>query len=316
MGAAAIKTPDLSFARRTHVDALCTYCHSVLSGEDELCFECRTPRPSAGWRRLDSVLDAWLGQTIFDDLLVTRRLGSGSTAVVYRARSISTCRDVALKVIDLERPGSTFQENIEGARREVRIASHLSNPHVVHIHEMKEAHRAGIVHRDIKPENLLVQTAADGSDFLRISDFGIASPATTIDRDQGFVGTPLWASPEQIAGRAVDARSDIYSIGALLYYLLTGQAPFNQGNYITIMESHLNVTAPPLREAGVRLFSPELEDVVRMLLSKTPGDRPSDLLELRALLDELEKISGWADTVEIGAGDGGLLEDSETIQVL
>jgi serine/threonine protein kinase len=341
------------------VDSLCVHCGTVVFRADTICRECGGPAPSSGWPRLSEVEDPWLGKTVLDDLLVMRRLGQGTTAVVYCAQSLELPRRFALKIIDLERSGSTPEQNLATARREVDIAGRLRNPHIVRIYEMErlnsryvgvvmdyvagedlrnlvgregplapvravnlirqvanglhEAHQAGIIHRVIKPENLLLQTLPSGEDFVRISDFGIASPARSGEGD-GFVGTPLWASPEQIMGEPLDPRSDLYSIGGLFYYLLTGDAPFSRGNYMTIMRAHLHTAAPSLRDAGVRRFSEALEQVVATLLRKRPCNRPSDLLELLTMLDDLERSPDWERFVELESAPSSLVEDSETIE--
>jgi serine/threonine protein kinase/tetratricopeptide (TPR) repeat protein len=134
------------------------------------------------------------------------------------------------------------------------------------------AHRQGIVHRDVKPENILL---ADG--HAVVADFGIAravSAATDRRLTSGsIVGTPMYISPEQVAAKAeIDGRSDIYSLGCVLYELLAGSPPFFEGDAQQIIAQHLSDPAPPLRTRAPR-SSRRLEWALKTALSKSPADR-------------------------------------------
>jgi serine/threonine protein kinase len=138
----------------------------------------------------------------------------------------------------------------------------------------------GIVHRDIKPENLLVTPAGD----VKVADFGLARVASddlALTRDGMTLGTPLYISPEQGEGRPVDARSDLYSLGATVYHLLAGRPPFTAESPIAVVMAHIRESLPPL--AGLRPDLPAgLCEVVERLLAKNPAARfatPQALLE-------------------------------------
>src|SRR5579863_609760 len=133
------------------------------------------------------------------------------------------------------------------------------------------AHRNGIIHRDVKPANMLLRK--DG--YLLLSDFGIAKileGTTNLTRAGTGIGTPQYMSPEQGTGQAVDRRSDIYSLGIVLFHALTGKVPFNAESPISITVKHLNEPLPieKLREAGVPL---PIEQVVIKMTAKSAADR-------------------------------------------
>jgi tetratricopeptide (TPR) repeat protein len=135
---------------------------------------------------------------------------------------------------------------------------------------LHHAHGRGIVHRDLKPSNVLL--AVDRR--VKILDFGLARRAdngASADGAPGHLmsGTPAYISPEAIQGRSIDARSDVYSLGATLYELLTGRAPFTEGN---LLSHHLHTPPSPLRSRRGEI-PPKLEELVLLCLAKAPGDR-------------------------------------------
>lgn len=168
--------------------------------------------------------------------------------------------------------GGTLRERIDemsrdGTRFDLKlVASYISQV----ADALSYAHSLGVVHRDIKPGNLLFHQ--DGR--LLLSDFGIvhlhAMPSlTTVG---SFLGTPEYAAPEQVSAGIVDARSDIYSLGIILYELLTGRVPFSGSNPFAVMTKVLNDAVPPLRDVRPDL-SPAIEAVVMKSLAKRPEDR-------------------------------------------
>ena len=141
------------------------------------------------------------------------------------------------------------------------------------------AHAAGLVHRDVKPGNILV----DG-DRAYVCDFGLArhvAAMSSLTGDRGFVGTIDYVSPEQIEGTAVDARTDVYSLGCVLYECLVGMRPYDRDSELSVVFAHLN--EPPPKPTDVR---PELpaafDDVVATALAKQPDDRYGSCGELAA----------------------------------
>ena len=143
---------------------------------------------------------------------------------------------------------------------------------------LRFAHRHGIVHRDIKPHNVLV----DGEGRVKVTDFGIARAGTSQMTETGsIVGTAQYLSPEQARGGEVDPRSDLYSLGVVLYELLTGKTPFDGETPVEIAMKHLsNAPKPPSKLRPD--IPPELDMVVLRALAKNPDDRYQSADEMEA----------------------------------
>ena len=147
------------------------------------------------------------------------------------------------------------------------------------------AHRQGVVHRDLKPSNVILSPdRSKNAEFIpKIFDFGIAKirfadeSAMSLTGTGEIFGTPLYMSPEQCAGKGVDARSDIYSFGCMLFEALTGAPPFNGHNPLEVMIQHGAGKLPSLKEASLgENFAPELERIVSSMLAKSPDERYSN----------------------------------------
>ena len=175
----------------------------------------------------------------------------------------------------------------------------LSEPRIIRIvsqvlSALADAHAAGVIHRDLKPENVMVEPRRGGeSDVVKVLDFGIAKIVDTAEAGPaltraGFVcGTPEYMSPEQAKGAPLDARSDLYSVGVLLFQLVTRRLPFEADTAVGFATKHLTEPPPPpsrLRPGGC---SPELEQLILQALSKDPAARPQTA---EAFLDGLNAL--------------------------
>src|ERR1700761_1056466 len=143
------------------------------------------------------------------------------------------------------------------------------------------AHRRGIIHRDLKPHNVII----DEADHAKVTDFGIArAGASDMTETGSIMGTAQYLSPEQAQGHAVSAGSDLYSIGVVLYELLTARVPFDAESPVTIALKHVSESPTPLSAINPNV-PPELEQTVLWVLNKDPADRPVDADQLITVLD-------------------------------
>jgi serine/threonine protein kinase len=215
----------------------------------------------------------------------------------------------AVKVLDFgvtpHRDYYMVLEYLDGrtVQREIEIDGPFTPKRVVHIarhalHALGAAHRSGIVHRDIKPDNLLLMRVGADPDYTKVLDFGVAKlmegakptdehPALT---QHGMVfGTPEFMSPEQACGHALDGRSDLYSLAATMFTMLTGQGLFEGGSPIEWLTHHARTPPPRLAMLRPELATyRELDDLLERCLAKHRDKRPGTAEELDALFAEVE----------------------------
>ena len=171
-----------------------------------------------------------------------------------------------------------------------------------------EANAKGIVHRDLKPENIHVRQLADGDEFVKVLDFGIAKvhgagvkPGAELTRVGAMIGTPAYMSPEQIRGKKVDTRSDLYALGCILHECLTGHPPFEESDAASLFVAHLTnrPSSLPSRLVDGRPPTHVLAALRDRLLEKAPADRPATPSEVARVLGAIGH--GEAEAVVVAA---------------
>ena len=192
-------------------------------------------------------------------------------------------------------PGGTLKERIarEGPlspAEAVGIASQVAEA-------LRVAHDRGIVHRDIKPHNVLLSTSGEA----KVADFGIARAASsrTITETDLVLGTAAYMSPEQVGGERVGPASDLYSLGVVLYEMLTGELPYRAEDPIATAMQHLNRPPPHPRDANPAVPE-ELDAMTAKLLAKDPADRYASAAELA---DDLSRIRDGLAPLAVGLAD-------------
>jgi serine/threonine-protein kinase len=172
---------------------------------------------------------------------------------------------------------------------------------------LREAHALGVVHRDLKPGNVFLARHDDEGDFVKVLDFGLVKETHPDDGSAGagvtqigqVMGSPRYMAPEQVQGRPVDARTDIYALGCVMYAMLTGKPPFDKPNEMTTMMAHVSEPVSGMADVVPGLMLPEgLEGIVLKCLAKRPEDRFSSMEELLAAL----KLHGPMVSATTGSG--------------
>ena len=185
---------------------------------------------------------------------------------------------------------------------------------------LAHAHSHGVIHRDIKPSNLLITAGPNGSEVIKILDFGIAKvwdealSGQQATRTGEVFGSPLYMSPEQAVGTNVDLRSDIYSTGCALFEALSGLPPHVGETTLSTVMKHQNDKAPSLREASLgREFPAELEAAVAKSLNKKPDDRYQSMNEFSAALTGIIRMMDSGNLVKrpVGSASASKLMESD-----
>jgi serine/threonine protein kinase len=200
-------------------------------------------------------------------------------------------RFIVMELLEGENLGDRLQ-------RETRVSEKVLAAMTLQVLDaLSSAHEAGVVHRDLKPENIFV-TKRDGRDFVKVVDFGISKlaiagheSARRLTLPGAVLGTPLYMSPEQARGKTVDHRSDLYSLGVLLYEAVLGEPPFASENVNDLLFRVALDHVTPL-ELRLPSVSPALAGIVKRAMARAPGDRFQSAAEMRDAVLEWQAMLG------------------------
>lgn len=224
------------------------------------------------------------------------------------ASSLSSPHTIELYDFGVSDDGTFFyvMELLDGLDLQAMVEKHgpINPGRVIHFlrqacDSLAEAHHLGMVHRDIKPANLFACRVALDVDFVKVLDFGIVkvrqepAKAANLTSPDLAVGTPAYLSPEALSGAEIDGRSDLYALGCVGFFLLTGEEPFRAANMMQVIVKHLQETPRTPSAVLGRDLPADLQAVILRLLAKAPEDRYPDALALKAALEACDDAKAW-----------------------
>jgi serine/threonine-protein kinase len=260
---------------------------------------------------------------------ILSELGTGGMGVVYRAVDLLLERDVAIKRLRSEYASSPSV--LDRFRKEARLQAKLNHPNIAQLYTLLQdgdslcivmefidgtvlrnfmpmpwqsavavllqilealdyAHRRGVLHRDVKPENIVI----DREGTVKVMDFGIAHAlgAARLTRERVVIGTLEYMPPERILNREMDQRSDLYSVGVLLFEMLSGRLPFASESEYELLRAQVEAAPPPISlfVGGVPEF---LSEAIRKALEKDPANRYSSCGEMATVLRDGASAAGY-----------------------
>jgi serine/threonine-protein kinase len=193
--------------------------------------------------------------------------------------------------------------------RAIKHAGHFPEERAAHISRqmcraLREAHSLGIIHRDLKPANIYLVEHGDEPDFVKVLDFGLVKNVSDSKGEELtaaglFMGSPKYMAPEQVNGDRVDARTDIYALGIIMYEMMTGKVPFDGNQSVGILMAQVKEAAPAMRQMnpGIQV-SAAMEETVARCMAKMPDDRFRSMDEVLAALKRVGSLGAGSTTGE------------------
>jgi serine/threonine protein kinase len=198
-------------------------------------------------------------------------------------------------------------EYLDGINLQMLVERYGPQPasRVIHILQqicssLYEAHSQGLVHRDIKPANIMLNRRGGEPDVVKVLDFGLVKALDderqmSMTQQQSLTGTPLYMSPEAIQlPNSVDARSDLYAVGAVGYYLLTGGPVFDAENVMELCQKHIEMPPIPPSERTRGEVPPALENALLACLDKSRAKRPQTARDLALMISRCPEATAWS----------------------
>jgi len=209
----------------------------------------------------------------------TSSLGHPNIATIYEVGDTGDMPFIAMELVEGESLKQIRDREALSTNRLLDILRQIADG-------LEVAHDAGVLHRDLKPANILI----DDDDVLKIVDFGLAAAARKADsrltKSGILVGTPTYMAPEQVRGRTIDSRTDIYTLGIIMYEMFVGRAPYSGDESMAILFQHVEGKATPPREINADIPA-ALEAVIQKAIAVDPEQRFQTFDELRSQLDEV-----------------------------
>lgn len=227
-----------------------------------------------------------LARRFFHEAATTSRLSHPNTVRVFDFGQ-TEAGDLFLAMERLS--GETLQSRLNALVAEDRVMSEAEavETGVSVLRSLGEAHALGLVHRDMKPANVFLHAMPGGDSIIKVLDFGIVKDnVITMTQTGKALGTPTHMSPEQAMGRPVDGRSDLYSLGVVLYECLTGTLPFWGDSPLTVVMKHVSEPVPPIATRVPGRVRRQLAEVVEKAMAKKADDRWQTALDMRNALQE------------------------------
>ena len=320
----------------------CPFCNYIMKTDDAyvgLEVEC----PGCG-NNLKLPATNFEAGCVIGDFIIKEKIGEGSIGAVFKATQQSLERTVALKILFQEYTNNNGVANFlkearaaaklshpnlvqslavgeengicymamtfisgETLKKRLQLESILNTDEALHIiQQVAEAlcyawEEANMVHRDIKPDNIMITDEG----VAKLTDLGLAMPQSDWHEDMQISGSPSYMSPEQFAGKRLDPRSDIYSLGVTLYQMLTGELPFKGTSIKVVARQHFEDKPTPIHKLNKRV-SLRVSALVKKMMAKLPDDR---FFSMEELLEEIWTIR------QTTAPDKNLVPDVHTISI-